>query len=49
MNWLKLCKNKITYKLFTYKSYRYNNLNVYKQMTGVNLDCYCYIAIIETI
>ena len=30
-------KNEITYKLFTYKSYMCNHLNVCKQMTDVKL------------
>ena len=32
---LTFLKNKITYKLFTYKSYSYIHLTVYKQMTDV--------------
>ena len=32
------CKNKISYKLFTYKSYMYNHLTVCKLMTDVKLN-----------
>ena len=42
-------KNKIIYKLFTYKSYMYNHLTVCKQMTDVKSKCYCFIEILETI
>ena len=39
--------NKITYKLFTYKSYKYNHLTVCKQITdGILL---VLLAIRETI
>ena len=39
----------MTYKLFTYKSYMYNHLIVRKQMILIRLNCYCYIAKLETI
>ena len=39
-------KNKITHKLFTYKSYMYNQLTMCKQMTNVKLNCQCLIEIL---
>ena len=42
-------KNKIVYKLFTHKSYMYNNLTVWKEMTDFELNCLRCLEISETI
>ena len=42
-------KKEITYKLFTDKSYLYNHLTMWKQMTDVKLNCLCCVTVLQTI
>ena len=44
-----LFRNEIIYKLFTYRSCTCIHLSVSRQMTDVQLNCLCYVAILETI
>ena len=42
-------KSKRILLLLPYKSYMYNHLIEFIQMSGIKVNCLCYIAILETI